>query len=180
MISAANDCHDAFSWRRACQCLNPYDGQGRLCHNLSCKLCPGVPTNWSRWSRLLTDIATKTIDAITIQNQATSLAENSQTLKVILSCESRWNASDAAKQLWKLLFNWYDSFKILWKRSHKQTAWNYMELAASILQFFQHKNINQFETHRSEWYRKTMVLLCSHLAVEYCLCVGLQWNHTMW
>ena len=40
-VSAANDCHDAFSWHRACQCLNPYDGQGRLCHNLSiCKLCP--------------------------------------------------------------------------------------------------------------------------------------------
>ena len=142
-------------------------------------MCPGVPTNWSRWSRLLTDIATKTIDAKTIQNQATSLAENSQTLKVILSCESRWNASDAVKQLWKLLLNWYDPFKILWERSHKQTAWNYMELAASILQFFEHKNINKFKKHRCEWYRKTMVLLCSHLAVDYCLCVGLQWNHTM-
>ena len=40
-VSAANHCHDAFSWHRACQCLNPCDGQGRLCHNLSiCKLCP--------------------------------------------------------------------------------------------------------------------------------------------
>ena len=142
-VSAANHCHDAFSWHRACQCLNPCDGQGRLCHNLSiCKLCPNqlrqqeqsdtdkknamcVETEKSSDNMSVRNTRVyqlkslksltcwhhhKGIDAKPINNQATALAENSQTLKVILSCESRWNASDAVKQLRKLPLNLYDPF----------------------------------------------------------------------